>query len=226
MRVGRGRKRNSLFNPELDDRVAWIKFVHGFSPAGGGKFDRETTRANEIQGFINDRADVTARAMTMDLDQVEMGQAIHQTGRGDLADAPKIVVVDLINAASDKLSRAVRNGVEHLVWIIEVMDRAEDEIEFVPILLDPLSSGSGSLRIVVQLDAGADLHVRIGSAQFFDLIKINAGVKTIVIGKCNVAQTALARAGDPRLQQIMRIRLNAMSLRMGMVIAEELIVDR
>src|SRR5437660_10328356 len=105
MGVGRGRERNSLFNREFNDRVTGIKFVYRFAPAGGGKLDGEVARANEIQCFINDRADVTARAMTMNLDQIEMRQAINQTGRGDLAHAPKIVVVDLVDAASDKPPR-------------------------------------------------------------------------------------------------------------------------
>src|SRR4029077_20208182 len=51
-------------------------------------------------------------------------------------------------------------------------------------------------------------------------IEIDSSMETIVIGKRNIAQTPSARAVDPRLQEFGRIRLNAMSLRMGMVIAE------
>src|SRR5437773_10169522 len=46
-------------------------------------------------------------------------------------------------------------------------------------------------------------------------------METIVIGKGNIVQTAGARAVDPRLQEFSRIRLNAMSLWMGMIIAEK-----
>ncbi|MEY2601994.1 MAG: hypothetical protein QOJ36_1313, partial [Verrucomicrobiota bacterium] len=48
----------------------------------------------------------------------------------------------------------------------------------------------------------------------------------IVIGKGNITQPARMRAVDPRLQQFLRVRLNTMSLRMGVVIAEKLIADR
>src|SRR5438067_12789172 len=101
MGVGRGRERNSLFNREFNERVAGIKFVDRFAPAGGGKLDGEVARANKIQCFLNDRADVTARAMPMDLDQVEVRQAISQTGRGDPAEAPKIVDVGLVDAVAN-----------------------------------------------------------------------------------------------------------------------------
>jgi hypothetical protein len=77
------------------------------------------------------------------------------------------------------------------------------------------------LRIVIELDAGANFEIRIRGAQFVDLVKINSGVETIVVGKGNVTQAARLRAVDPRLQHFSRIRLNAISLRMGMVIGEE-----
>ena len=82
------------------------------------------------------------------------------------------------------------------------------------------------MRVVIELDAGADLHIRIRRTQFVDFIKTNSDMKAIVVGKGNVTQLAPARAVDPRLQQFSRVRLNAMSLRMGMVIAEKLIADR
>jgi len=82
------------------------------------------------------------------------------------------------------------------------------------------------LRIVIELDAGANFEIRIRGAQFIDLIKINSGMKPIVISEGNVTQTARTRAIDPRLQQFSRVPLNAMSLRVGVVIAKELIADR
>src|SRR6266513_343229 len=100
--------------------------------------------------------------MTMDLDQIEVRQTIDETGRGDPAHASKIVLVNFIHAASDKLPRSVRNRVEHFLGIIEVMDRAKNEIEFVPIFLDPISSRDGSLRIVVELYARANFHILVG----------------------------------------------------------------
>ena len=48
-------------------------------------------------------------------------------------------------------------------------------------------------RIVIQLNSGANLYVRICLAHPIDLIEIDSGVITIVIGERDVAQ-ALARA--------------------------------
>src|SRR5215471_4739436 len=226
MRVRCGRKWNSLFDRELDDCVARIEFIHWFAPAGGGKLDREIARANKIQGLVNDRSDVATWTMTVNLDEIEVRQAIRQPGRGDFAHTLKIIFVDFVDAAPDKLPRAVRQAVEHLFGIIEVMDRAENEIEFVPIFLDPISTGGRGLRIVVKLDTGANLHIRVRRAQFLELVKINTLMKTIVISEGNVLQFAGARAVDPRLQKFLRIRLHPMSLRVHVVVREESIVDR
>ena len=133
----------------------------------------------------------------------------------------KVVLINLVDAPPDKLSRAVGQAIEHLGRVIEVMNRAEHEIEFVPILFDPFSSGTRSLRIVIELDAGTDFQIGIRGAQFIDFIEIDSGMETIVIGKRNIVQTARARTVDPRLQEFSRIALNAMSLRMGMIIAEK-----
>src|SRR5204862_3775014 len=78
------------------------------------------------------------------------------------------------------------------------------------------------LRIVIELDPGADLYVGVRGAQFFHLTKTNSGVKTIMVGKSNVVQTAGTCAVDPRLEKLPRVTLHAMSLRVGVVIREKL----
>src|SRR6266581_8584215 len=221
MRVRRSRKRNSFFDRELNDAIGGIKLVHGLAPTGSGKFDGKIARANEIDGLVDNRTNLRVRAVTVDLDKIEMRQAINQTARGDFAHAPKIIGIEIVDVAPFELRCAGWNAVEHLRRIIEVMDRAENEIELVPILFDPLSSGGRCLRIVVELDAGPDLHIGIRCAQLVDFIEIDSGMETIVIGKRDVVQTTCARAVDPRLQQFSRIQLNSMSLRMGMIIRKK-----
>jgi hypothetical protein len=98
------------------------------------------------------------------------------------------------------------------------MNRAENEIQLVPVFLDPVSARDRSFGIVVELDASANLYVRIRGADFIDFIKIDSSVETIVIGKRDVAQSARPCAVDPWLEQFLRVRLNAMSLRMAVVI--------
>src|ERR1700736_6012416 len=106
MRVGRSRKRNPFFDRELNDVICRIKFVHRFAPAGSGKFDGQIARANEIEGFVDDRSNVTTRPVSVNLDQIEMRQTIDQTGRGDVTHAAKVMLINLVNIAPDKLSRA------------------------------------------------------------------------------------------------------------------------
>src|SRR6267378_7964319 len=117
----------------------------------------------------------------------------------------KVVLVNLVNAMPDKLSRAIRHAIEHLGRVIEVMNRAEHEIEFVPILFDPFSSGTRSLRIVIELDAGTDFQIGIRDAQFIDFIEIDSGMETIVIGKRNIVQTARAHTVDTALREFSSI---------------------
>jgi len=79
------------------------------------------------------------------------------------------------------------------------MNGAEHKIEFVPILLHPLATSRGSFRIVVELNASANFHVRVLRAQRLDLIEIDAGVVAIVIGESDIAQAFGARRIHPRL---------------------------
>ena len=226
MRIGRSHERNSFFHREPNDFVARIKFVDRFAPARGGKFDAQIARPNKIEGLIHDRSNIAARAMAMDFDKIEMRQAINQTRCGDLANTAKVVFINFVDVAPNKLFRAVGHAVEHLLRIVQVMNRAENEVEFVPIFLDPLSARARSLRIVIELDPGANFHIRIDGAKFIDLIEVNAGMVTIVVGERDVVQAARTRAVDPGLQQFLGIWLNAVSLRMRVVIGEELMVDR
>src|SRR5439155_15629638 len=107
MCVGRGRKWDPLFEREPNNRIARVKFVHRFAPAGGGKFDRQIAGTDEFQRFIDDRSDVSAGAMSVNLDQIEMRQTIDQSGRNDLANPAKIIRVDFVNIAADKLPDAI-----------------------------------------------------------------------------------------------------------------------
>src|ERR1700736_861829 len=137
MRVGRSRKRNPFFDRELNDVICRIKFVHRFAPAGSGKFDGQIVRANEIEGLINDLANFRVWPMTMNLNQIEMRQTIDETGRGHFAHPPKVIGIKIIDVSAFELRGAGGNAVEHLRRVVEVMDRAENEIEFVQILFDP-----------------------------------------------------------------------------------------
>ena len=101
------------------------------------------------------------------------------------------------------------------------MHRAENKIESLPIFLDPRASRCRSFRIVIQLDAGTNFHVRVRLSQPLDFVEINPFVIAIVIGKCDVAQPARACRIHPRLQQFTRVRLHAMPLRMRVVVGKK-----
>jgi hypothetical protein len=226
MRVGRGRKANPLLNCEPDYLVGRVEFIHRLSPTSGGELDGEITRGDEVERLTDKVTDRALRAMAVDLHQVEMGQAIDQASRSDLADATKIIGVNLVNRAPRKLFGARGNGVEHLVGPVEVMDRAKDEIEAFPILFHPGPAGRGRLRIIIQLDPGTNLHVGIGGAEFVDLIEIEPRVVAIVIRESDVSQATGASAVDPGLEQCLGERLDAVPLRVGVVVGEKLRVNR
>ena len=140
MRVGCGRKWNSLGEREFDDPIARIEFLYRFAPAGGGKFDRKIARVDEIERFGRERFNIGVRTMAVNLDQVQMCETIDEPGRGNFAHAAKVIRVDGVDVAIDKLRRARRHAVEHLIVAFEVMNGTENKIEPVPIFFDPLAS--------------------------------------------------------------------------------------
>jgi hypothetical protein len=56
-------------------------------------------------------------------------------------------------------------------------------------LLNPVSAGRRVNGIIIELNAGADSQIGVSLPQTIDLIEINSGVITIVIGKSNIGQT-------------------------------------
>ena len=56
--------------------------------------------------------------------------------------------------------------------------------------------------VVIQLDARANLYVRVRFTQSLDFLEIDAFVVTIVIGKGDVAQAPRPRGVDPGLQEL------------------------
>src|SRR5438067_1986507 len=138
--------------------------------------------------------------MPVDLDEIEMRQAIDHAAPGDLANPSKIIGIDLVDIASGELFGADGHAVEHLVRSIEKVNRAEDEIEALPIFLDPALTRNRVDRIVVELDTSTDSHVRVRRTQFVDLDEGDSFVVAIVIGESDVCQIFFARAVNPGLQ--------------------------
>src|SRR6266481_5931623 len=189
MRVGCSGERNTFLHCELNDPVSWVSFVHRLAPSGGGKLNREVLRSNKVKCFTDQTTDLCTRPMTMDFDEIEMGKAIDQTRSCYFSDTTKIIGVHRVDIAAFELRRAIRHAVEHLIGAIEEMNRAEDKIEFVPMLLNPVSAGRRVNGIIVELNAGADSQIRVFFPQTIDLIEIDSGVITIVIGKSNIGQS-------------------------------------
>jgi hypothetical protein len=222
VRVGCGGEGNSFRDRELNDFVGGVKLIYRFAPAGGGQLDRQAARGDQIESFGDQISDRRSRAVPVDFDQVEMRETIDQTRRGNLADATKIIGVYLVDIATGELFSAGRNAVEHLIGAVEVMDRAENEIEAVPVFLHPRASSRGRFRVVIQFEAGPDFHVGICCTEFIDFVKVDAGVVAIVIGESDVREAAFAGAIDPRLKERLTVRMNAVALGMGVVVGEEI----
>ena len=160
--------------------------------------------------------------MPVNLDQINVRQAIDQTARGHLADATKVIRIDRVDLAARELFGAVRHGVEHLVVALQVVHRSKDEIQFVPMLFHPSPAGRRMHGVVIQLNPRANLYVRVRFAQAFDLVEVDSFMVAVVVGKGDVAQSARARRVHPGLQERARVRLHPMSLRVRVVIGEEL----
>src|SRR5438093_9199245 len=125
---------NSLLDGETNNSVRRIKLFHRFTPTSGRQFHREIAGTNQPQCIVHQLCDWPARAVPMDFHQIEVGQTIHQATRSDFADTAKIIGVNFINVAFGKLLGSGWYTVEHLIGLAEVMNRAENEIESIPIL--------------------------------------------------------------------------------------------
>src|SRR6478672_2892611 len=175
MSVGRGREWNSFRNRKFDDAVARIEFIHWFAPTSGGKLDRKTAGLDEVERITHQPINLRFRPVAVYLDQVEMRKTIDQSARRDFADATKVICVNLIDISPNELRGARRHAVEHLIIAIQVMHRAKDEIEFVPILLYPITARRGGFWIVVEFNASTNLQIAVRFPQPCDLVEINSG---------------------------------------------------
>src|SRR5438477_7312376 len=187
MRVRCGSERNPILYCQLNDPIAWIKLVHWLAPSRGGKLNREIPRTNKIECFINQTADLGVWPMTVDFDEIEMGETINQPRRCYFADTAKVIGVNRIDAPAFELRCAIRHAIEHLIGAIKEMNRAQDKIELVPMFLNPLSASGGVNRIVIELDSRPDSQIGISFTQTIDFIEVDSGVITIMIGESDVA---------------------------------------
>src|SRR4051812_17377223 len=103
MCVGGGREADSFLDREANDFVRRIKFIHGFPPPGRRKLDRQAARCDQVERFTDEIVNRRLWSIAVDLDQVEMRQAIDKPARGDLANPAKIIAVDFVDVATAKL---------------------------------------------------------------------------------------------------------------------------
>jgi hypothetical protein len=186
VRVGGSRKGNPLLYCQFNDPIAWIEFVYRLAPSSGGNFDREISRSNKIERFIDNSADLRAGPMTMNFNKIKMSEAIDQPGCRHFPNTAKIIAVNRIHITAFELRRALWHAVEHLIGAIKEVHRAENKIESVPMLLDPFSAGQRVNGIVIELNAGAESQIGISLPETIDFIEVDSGVITIVIGKGDV----------------------------------------
>src|SRR6476619_3400687 len=121
MRVGRSGKRNAVLHCEFNNGVAWVRFVYRLTPARSGKLNGEVLCTNEIKRFIDQGAYLCARPMTMDFNEIQMGETIDQPGRCYFPDTTKITGVNCVDVLALELLGTIRHAVEHLIGAIEKM---------------------------------------------------------------------------------------------------------
>src|SRR5947208_14187702 len=115
-----------------------------------------------------------------------MGETIDQSGRYYLADTAKVIRVKRIDIPAFELRGAIRHAVEHLIGAIQEMNRAQDKIELVPMLLNPVSASRRVDWVVIELDDRANAQIRISFPQPIDFIEVDSCVITVVIGESDV----------------------------------------
>src|SRR4029453_8452702 len=155
MRVGRRRKGNAFLHRPFDDPVSWVKFVYRLAPSSGRQLNRKVARSNEIERFANDGLDLCVWPVTMDFYEVDMSEAIDKPSRGNFTDTPKIICIDGVDISAIELLGAGRDAVKHLILAIEEMDRAQDKIELIPMLLDPFSPNRCGDGVIILFVPGA-----------------------------------------------------------------------
>src|SRR5262249_45071653 len=126
------------------------------APSGGGKFDCDIARVNKVKRFVDDGADFRTWPMAMNLDKIEMSKAVDQACGCHIADTAKIVSVNRIDVAAFELSRPTGHAVEHLIGTIKEVHRAQNKIEFVPMLLNPFPASRRVNGIIIEFNTGAD----------------------------------------------------------------------
>src|SRR5262249_50704826 len=124
--------------------------------------------------------------MTVDFDQIQMGETINQPRSSYFPDTAKVIGVNRVNAPAFKLRAPIRHAVEHLISAIKEMNRAQDKIELVPMFLNPVSASRRVDWVVIQLDARPDSQIGISFPQAIDLVEVDSDVITIVISECDV----------------------------------------
>src|SRR5438094_7585691 len=115
-----------------------------------------------------------------------MGETIDQSGRYYLADTAKVIRVKRVDIPAFELRGALRHAVEHLIGAIKEMNRAQDKIELVPMLLNPVSASRRVDWVVIELDACANSQIGISFPQTIDFIEVDSGMITIVICESDV----------------------------------------
>ena len=168
--------------------------------------------------------EIARRTETENLHEIEMRHAIDQPAPRHRADTLVVIGVNLIDVAPRKF-RFLAGVIEGPVAAQE-MHGAKNKIEPVPVLLDPAAALCEMHRIVIQFDPGADFQIRIGRAQPIDLVEIDAGMITIVIREGDITQADATRVIGPGLQQLLRVGLVTVALRVEMVIGKKKHSDR
>src|SRR5207245_5908978 len=118
--------------------------------------------------------------------QVQVGEANDQPRRCYVANEAKVIDVNRVDTPAFKLRGAIRHAVEHLIGASKEMNRAQDKIELVPMLLNPVSASRRVDWVIIELDARADSQIGISFPQTIDFIEVDPCVITVLISESYV----------------------------------------
>ena len=201
------------------DRFVRILFTNFLAPSSRAGFDGQAVTLNKLQNRAEQaRRIIGFRVKVMYFHQIEMSEAIDAAALDQPLELGNIFGEGATRTSACDLASLI-GPIEHFAFTGEVVDRSQDEIELLPVPLDPPAAGRRGDRVIIQFDSDENFNILVLLSQTLDDFKVNAGVVAIMIGEGDTPNLSLAGSMNPGLQKLQCIRADLMPLRMSVIIA-------
>jgi hypothetical protein len=132
----------------------------------------------------------------MDLNEIQVSQAIDLAPGNEFLQFQDVLFERAGQTARFELFQ-LADPIKHFSLAGKEMHRSQNEIEPIPIGLDPSQTASGGCGIVIQFDSSQDLNIRKLSAQGIKYAEVNACQVPVVVRERNASDSPRAASFDP-----------------------------